>query len=245
MSSESLSEEAYLQQAKFIWKNYVPSNGAASTKIGELLRYNEKLRDEAQRNGNKNWREEHTEMAVFVRNELLASGLFSGAQASQIKSYIQRILNFEFPETEEEVYDFLMSRIVDWHIANPTPVPESPQANSPVAEAPKAPNPTAQTALTEALNQKSTEAALKAIAEGALLDFVDQENYGRTPLFSMAVRGHIDMIAFLLDQGAEINRVDNMGYSPWDFAMHKKEAQKYLKSRGALSAKKGEIPGKG
>jgi len=45
----------YFEEAKFIWKNYVPKSGQADTVQGELLRVIEKLRYEAQDNGNINW----------------------------------------------------------------------------------------------------------------------------------------------------------------------------------------------
>ena len=38
-----------------IWRNYVPEAGQSEILQGELLREIEKLREEAQGNGNRNW----------------------------------------------------------------------------------------------------------------------------------------------------------------------------------------------
>ncbi|MFD3274338.1 hypothetical protein ACE3MS_30040 [Paenibacillus dendritiformis] len=45
----------YFNEAKYLWQTYVPKQGQAETVQGELIRAIEKLRGEAQRNGNINW----------------------------------------------------------------------------------------------------------------------------------------------------------------------------------------------
>ncbi|CAH8770501.1 hypothetical protein [Paenibacillus dendritiformis] len=45
----------YFNEAKYFWQTYVPKQGQAETVQGELIRAIEKLRGEAQRNGNINW----------------------------------------------------------------------------------------------------------------------------------------------------------------------------------------------
>jgi len=45
----------YFEEAKQIWVNYVPKSGQSDTVEGELIRAIEKLRYEAQNNGNVNW----------------------------------------------------------------------------------------------------------------------------------------------------------------------------------------------
>jgi hypothetical protein len=45
----------YFEEAKHLWRTYVPKQGQSETVQGELIRAIEKLRDEAQRNGNGNW----------------------------------------------------------------------------------------------------------------------------------------------------------------------------------------------
>lgn len=50
--------EKYLEECKDIWKNFVPDSGQSDVLQGELLRMVEKLRWEAQNNGNINWNED-------------------------------------------------------------------------------------------------------------------------------------------------------------------------------------------
>ena len=44
--------QQYFEECKYIWQNYVPKNGVSYVLQGELLRLIEKLRYEAQENGN-------------------------------------------------------------------------------------------------------------------------------------------------------------------------------------------------
>jgi len=61
----------YLEEARKLWRTAVPASGRASTVQGELLRAVERLRGEAQRNGNANWDEGFELFAQFVRDTLL------------------------------------------------------------------------------------------------------------------------------------------------------------------------------
>lgn len=110
-------------EARTIWKTYVPPSGQAKTVQGELLRAVEKLRDEAQRNGNCNWDDGHETLARFVRETLVDSGLFDAKQCKDVARAIGRLLDYERPETEDDVYDRLVERVVDWCRAHPEPVP--------------------------------------------------------------------------------------------------------------------------
>lgn len=42
---------------------------------------------------------------------------------------------------------------------------------------------------------------------------------GRTPLFSLAILGHIDMARTLLEHGAQIQHIDNTGMTPLSVAV--------------------------
>jgi ankyrin repeat protein len=59
-----VNNKNYLETAKTIWKKLVPKSGQADTIQGELLRAIEKLRDEAQRNGNINYSENCHEILI-------------------------------------------------------------------------------------------------------------------------------------------------------------------------------------
>ena len=113
----------YFEDARSLWQRYVPARGQADTVQGELIRAIEKLRDEAQRNGNLNWGAGHVILSGYIRSQLIGSGIFTDAAASEIARDINRILDFEQPETSDEPYDRLTDRIVEWSRAHPEPVP--------------------------------------------------------------------------------------------------------------------------
>lgn len=106
-----------------LWQTYVPVRGQASTVQGELIRAVEKLRDEARRNGNVNWSDDHAVLVAYVRQTLLESGLFDTDARQEIERDARRLLEFECPATSEEPYDRLTDRVVEWSRAHPEPVP--------------------------------------------------------------------------------------------------------------------------
>lgn len=124
-------EQMYLDECKFIWKNYVPTNGQAKVLQGELLRELEKLRCEAQDNGNINWDEDFSYFCDFIRESLCAEDVFSEIEKEKISlaltyiktcgDYARRFHNGEFPEhdvdvnmlayTEDNLYDIVADAI--------------------------------------------------------------------------------------------------------------------------------------
>jgi len=113
----------YFKEAQQIWKEQVPADGQADTVQGELLRAVEKLRDEAQRNGNTNWDQGHEILVAFLKQKLLYESSFNEATKSEIQSDLKRILDYVHPETTDELYDRLADKVVEWALAHPEPVP--------------------------------------------------------------------------------------------------------------------------
>jgi hypothetical protein len=118
-----MTKKEYFETAKFIWKTYVPKSGQADTVQGELLRAVEKLRDEAQRNGNINWDEGHEILAHYIETILGDWEEFTPAEVAEIKADVARLVDFEHPYTEDDIYDRLTARIVQWYLKNPDPIP--------------------------------------------------------------------------------------------------------------------------
>lgn len=113
----------YAEQAKHIWQTYVPATGQADTVQGELLRAIEKLRDEAQRNGNLNWDEHFVLLCHFVQTTLQGSQELDDTTKAAVQSDISRLLNSEHPYTEDDLYDRLTEAAMEWCLAHPEPVP--------------------------------------------------------------------------------------------------------------------------
>jgi len=117
-----MTEEEYFEKAKYIWQNYVPKSGQSDFVQGELLRGVEKLRDEAQRNGNGNWDDGHVILAKFIKNTLINSKCFDSNKKEEINADIDRLLDYDNPYTEDTIYDKLCERIVDFFIQFPVPI---------------------------------------------------------------------------------------------------------------------------
>jgi hypothetical protein len=92
---------------------------------GELLRAVEKLRDEAQRNGNLNWGSGQKAFIAYLRENLIGSALFDQTAAQEIQADLDTLGKFEYPETSEAPYDRLTDRVIEWCHAHPEPVPHT------------------------------------------------------------------------------------------------------------------------
>lgn len=67
----------YADECNYIMQNMIPESGQANSLQGELLRECEKLRDEAQRNGNYNWDEWFEYFCIHIRDSLCEEKFFS------------------------------------------------------------------------------------------------------------------------------------------------------------------------
>lgn len=236
-----MTEQEYLEHAKMIWKTLVPKNGHAETISGELVRCVENLRDEAQRNGNKNWGRRFSFKANFIRDTLIPSGIFSPETVDEINRDIDSILEYEFPETSEIVYDRLLYRIVDWDLKMPGRQKLSDHFLAEAAEhddsAFMAPVPTSvkYSPLRQAILEQDTETVQQLIGTGTEVD--ETGEFNSTPLGTAAAVGNIDIIRLLLNAGADINHLDSLGQSILDMSQYRPEAKIFLKEQGAKSGK--------
>jgi hypothetical protein len=104
--------------AKKIWKELVPPIGQADTVQGELLRAVEKLRDEAQRNGNINYFDSHKLLAKFISDTLVNSELFDKKEIAKIKSESKKLMKASSPYIDDDVYDYLTDQICVFYLKN-------------------------------------------------------------------------------------------------------------------------------
>jgi hypothetical protein len=112
----------YPELALQIWKDLVPPSGPAGTVQGELLRAVEKLRDDAKQNGNGD-RRGNKRMAVFVRNTLVKSGVFTGKDNDRIKAETRQLMRASKPYLKDDIYDHLVDRICVFYTRNETLIP--------------------------------------------------------------------------------------------------------------------------
>lgn len=78
-------DQEYFDECKYIWQNYVPRRGQSKNLQGELLREIEKIRCEAQDNGNVNWDADFTYFCDFITDSLLAQTIYTEDDKTTIK----------------------------------------------------------------------------------------------------------------------------------------------------------------
>ena len=86
--------QKYTDVCRYIWKNYVPEEGQADSLQGELLREIEKLRWEAQENGNINWDEDFAYFCDFISNKLSEQSIFSEDEKEEAASIMARLKSY-------------------------------------------------------------------------------------------------------------------------------------------------------
>ena len=96
----------------------VPPDGQADTTEGELLRAVEKLRWEAQGNGNINWDEGFEILIRFLRTHLLDAAIYPDDVLKATRAILDRLSRPGLAVVEDEPYDELGDRVVEWHRHN-------------------------------------------------------------------------------------------------------------------------------
>jgi hypothetical protein len=105
----------YFEDAKQIWKTLVPKSGQADTVQGELIRAIERLRWESQNNGNGNWDEGFDRFCDFLEQTLAVTPPFDDDALSEIRADISRLRDYDHPYLEDDLYDRLSDRAVEFH----------------------------------------------------------------------------------------------------------------------------------
>lgn len=112
--------------AAWLWENLVPPSGQADTIQGELIRAVERLRSEAQRNGNGNWNEHYEMLIDFLETHLCDEDLFSEAMCEHIEIDLNRLRDSaRSPYLDDDLYDRLLERVVTFCEHNPELVEKS------------------------------------------------------------------------------------------------------------------------
>lgn len=134
--------QKYFRECKYIWKNYVPKNGQAKCLQGELLREIEKIRCEAQDNGNINWDDEYSYFCDFISKSLVKQDMFSETEKEEIivimsfikerGEYAQKFISGAISEKDvdmekiayvnDNLYDIICDKIGKLQRVNPEPI---------------------------------------------------------------------------------------------------------------------------
>jgi hypothetical protein len=125
--------------AGWIWRNLVPKSGESGTVQGELLRSVERLRWEAQVNGNINWSDVFEEFIDYLYEHLVECPALPDETRCGLIADLGRLRNFLpvdrlehrgqdhlLPCVEDALYDRLVAGVVAFSRLYPVPIPREP-----------------------------------------------------------------------------------------------------------------------
>lgn len=136
-------EQKYFNECKFIWKNYIPKSGQSKVLQGELLRQIEKLRCEAQGNGNINWDDDFSFFCYFLKETLCNQSYYSREEKAKISlvmdyikecgSYAKQYQSGQIDDNEfdinkiayvnDNIYNIIADAIGLFQSKHPEPIP--------------------------------------------------------------------------------------------------------------------------
>jgi hypothetical protein len=127
--------------ARWIWKTLLPKSGQAAFVQAEILRAIEKLRWEAQNNGNINWDDRFEMLVDFIEEKLTSQPCFASGEKQSIRDDLKRLRQFtpvnemadlsqlaQGPYTDDDLYDRLTAHLITFcyshqqlirHVADP------------------------------------------------------------------------------------------------------------------------------
>ncbi|MBZ4033495.1 ankyrin repeat domain-containing protein [Flavobacterium sp. 17A] len=89
----------------------IPPTGSAKTIEAEMLRGLDILQDEAYRNGNINYNQQHKDFAQFILLTLTTSTVFDDKEIKTISSNVKKLMSAKKPYLDDDVYDYLTDKI--------------------------------------------------------------------------------------------------------------------------------------
>lgn len=113
----------YFTEAQDIWRKFVPEKGQSNVVEGELIRAIEKLRTEAYDNGNANWDIAFAYFCDYIWEKLNDSTTFSLNEIKEIRSDLDRILEYKEPYLEDDLYDRIADYVIVWSKVHNGPIP--------------------------------------------------------------------------------------------------------------------------
>lgn len=121
-----VNSEDYFETSKIMWQKLVPRSGQATTVQGELIRAIEKLRDEAQRNGNANFNKNcHLILVNYLKTYLTDKNIFNEIEIAETNNNLNLLSREKNPYLDDDVYDNITTKIVDWSVKTLELVPHN------------------------------------------------------------------------------------------------------------------------
>jgi hypothetical protein len=109
--------------ARWVWHHLVPKSGQCDTMQGELLRSVEKLRWEAQNNGNINWDAGFEVIIKFLETTLCSEQGFTSEIKGSIQSDLALLRNYDYPYLEDDLFDRLTGHVAAFCRIHPLLIP--------------------------------------------------------------------------------------------------------------------------
>jgi hypothetical protein len=123
--------------ARWIWKTLVPNSGQAPFVQAEILRAIEKLRWEAQNNGNINWDDRFELLADYIEEKLASQQCFDASVKASIRDDLSRLRGFtpvndaedatdlaaHGPYVHDDLYDRLTEHLIVYCRSHPQLIP--------------------------------------------------------------------------------------------------------------------------
>jgi hypothetical protein len=97
--------------ASWIWFNLVPSHGQSKTVQGELLRCVERLRWEAQNNGNMNWDFGYADLIEYLERTLCSDAGLSEERQRAIREDLALLRDHGDAYMEDDLYERLTGHV--------------------------------------------------------------------------------------------------------------------------------------
>ena len=123
VNSKDKLQPIYDSAASFMWYTYVPKVGQAKTIQGELIRSLERLDNEIRGNAKFNWSKQYVILGNELKEYLISSKTFPREIEQEISNDVNLLIRKPMEVyTNDDVYDRLKRRIVEWYWRHSEPI---------------------------------------------------------------------------------------------------------------------------
>jgi len=120
VSPITVTTQSWQKQHHELWEFLVPSQGAAETVQGEVIRITGRVADELYRNGGENWNADYRKMLNALLKHFTGGAALTAKELNETKDLASSIK--AKGDDEDEVIDRLCELAVKWVLQNPNPV---------------------------------------------------------------------------------------------------------------------------